>query len=115
MKIRTNQTLVDRRYTVSIETSDFSEAEVDRMKNYGEPEINVGGTVGAETYPDDLKKLKSDSPFTFTADGRDYTLDSDAQAAAEAWQAELVSRIQAAMDALRSLLDTFTGEELETY
>lgn len=115
MKIRTNQTLTDRKYTVVVGVEDFSELEEELMVNYGEPELNIGGTVGAVTYTDDLKRLKSDSPFRFIADGRDYPLDSDAQTAAEDWQVEMASRIKALMDALRALVDTFTGEELETY
>lgn len=115
MKIRTNQTLADRKYTVVIATEDFSELEEELMKNYGEPELNVGGTVGIAVYPDDLRNLKTGSPFRFVADGRDYALDSDAQTAAEEWQAEMLVRIKALMDALRALVDSFTGEELETY
>lgn len=115
MKIRTIKTLSNRIYSVSIETSDFSQDEINRMVNYGEPELNIGGTVGAATYPDDLRLLKSDSPFPFSADGRDYTTDAEAEAAADAWAVEIISRIKTLMDALRALGDTFTEESVETY
>jgi len=115
MKIQTKKVVEDRKYYVSIYTSDFSEVEELRMVNYGEPDISMGGVIGLAEYPVTYRKLKTGSPFKFVADGRDYALDSDAETAADEWAAEIITRIKAAVDAIRSLDDTFTEESLETY
>ena len=115
MKIRTDKTLTDRRYRVSVFTSDFSENQVERMVNYGEPLVNLGGTVGIVVYPDAYEKIMSGSPFDFSADGRDYATDAEAELAADAWATEMGVRIKAAVDAIDALDDTFTGETVETY
>ena len=115
MQIRVTKTLVDQRYAVHITADDFSDSEVERMINYGEPEINLGGTIGTETYPDDLEKLKSGSPFKRTVDGRDFATLADAETQADAWATEMVARVKAGVDYVRALDDTFTQESLETY
>jgi hypothetical protein len=115
MKIRVIKTLVDQRYAVHVEANDFSESEVKRMVNYGEPEIDLGGTIGTETYPSDLEKLKSGSPFKRTVDGRDFLTLADAETQADAWATEIVARIKVAVDYVRALDDTFTEEAVETY
>lgn len=119
MKIRTIKTLKNRIYTTEIYVEDFSQEEGKRMANYGEPEINIGGTIPGVpldiVYPDDLKRLKTDSPFYRSVDGRDFTTDAEAETAADEWAAEMVVRIKAGIDYIRGLADTFTEESLETY
>jgi len=119
MKVRTIKTLKNRIYTTEIYVDDFSQMETQRMTNYGEPEINIGGTIPGVpldiVYPDDLKRLVTDSPFTRSVDGRDFTTDVEAETAADEWAAEMVIRIKAAVDWVRALSDTFTEESLETY
>lgn len=117
MKIRTIKTILDRRYKVEVQTSDFSEVQTNRMVNYGEPEINVGGTIPATNleYTDSLKRLQSDSPFTFSSDGRDFATDAEAETAADEWAAEMTVRIKAGVDYINGLADTFSEETVETY
>ena len=65
------------------------------------------------TLPDNLKLLKSDSPFAASFDQKD---NADAEDRANLWADEIEAKIKAALDALRALgPDTFTGEEAETY
>lgn len=117
MKIRTIKNLSNRVYAVDVYADDFSELETERMVNYGEPEINIGGTIPPTNliYTDDLRRLKSDSPFSRKVDGRDFLTDAEAETAADEWGAELVVRIKAGVDYLRGLPDTFTDEALEQY
>ncbi len=44
MKIRTFKEMADNRYVVDIETEDWSEGDKELMNDFGEPEINIGGT-----------------------------------------------------------------------
>lgn len=77
MKIRTFNDIYNDKYRVTKHTEDFSEADLLLLASYGEPEINLGGTFGADpafTLPDDLEKLKTGSPFTYRFDGRDHDL-----------------------------------------
>ena len=119
MKVRTIKTLKNRVYTTEIYVEDFSQDENQKMVNYGEPEVNIGGTIPGVpldiVYPDDLRRLKTDNPFIRSVDGRDFTTDAEAETAADEWAVEMVIRIKAAVDWIRALADTFTEETLETY
>jgi hypothetical protein len=115
MKIRTLKTINNQKYTVQIETDDFSEEEIQFMEKYSEPELDIGGSFTgppAITLPANLVRLKSDSPFREVFDFRD---DVQAEAQADVWGDEIVVRIKAAMDTLRANMDDFSGETLETY
>jgi hypothetical protein len=115
MKIRTNKSIDSNRFIVEIETSDFSEQELEFMQKFGEPEIDLGGSfTGPPAYslPTNLVALKSDSPFREAFDSKDFV---DAEDRANVWADEIVVRIKAAMDTLRANMDDFSGEDLETY
>jgi hypothetical protein len=118
MKILVKKTLSNDVCIAQISTSDFSEGDISLMSRFAEPEIDLGGTYGAEpdefTLPTDLVKIKSDSPFVYKADSRDLTREV-AEDQADVWAAAIVVKIKAAIDALRALSDTFTEETSQTY
>jgi hypothetical protein len=84
------------------------------MANFGEPEIDLGGSfTGPPAYdlPSNLARIMSESPFTQSFDERDH---ADAKDRANVWGDEMVDRIEAAVIALRALSDDYTREEVET-
>ncbi len=112
---RTFKTLQNNKFMVEIRTEEFSELDTNLMLNFGEPEINAGGSfTGPPAYSlsDDLEKIKSGSPFKQSFDSADF---GDAEARADVWADEIIVRLKAELDTLRALADGFTGETTETY
>jgi len=72
----------------------------------------VAPTEPTFTLPDNLRLLKSDSPFVASFDEKD---DADAEDRANLWHTALVAKIKAALGVLRAKADPFTGEESETF
>jgi hypothetical protein len=116
MKIRTFKKLDNDVYRVSIYTEDWSEGDTLLMQKFGEPEIDLGGDFGGSpvlfTLDNDLKRIKTDSPFAAAFDARDYGA-TDAKAFANVWALELSDRIAAAVATLRMAVDGFTTEQVE--
>jgi len=114
MKIRTFKKLDNQVYRVAIYTEDWSQADIQLMEKFAEPEINLGGAFGdlspADfTLDDHYVRIKSESPFNVAFDGRDY---EDAQDRADTWATTIVSRLMTAIAALRAESDGFTAEEV---
>lgn len=111
MQLRTFKSIVDDVYKVSMYTQEWSEGDKLLMQRFGEPEINVGGTIpmspSSYELDDAYKRIMSESPFAISFDLDDY---DDAEDRANAWQVEIATRISAAVTALRAETDTFTGE-----
>ena len=116
MKIRTFKKLEDGIYRVSIYTEDWSEGDILLMEKFSEPEIDLGGDFGDSpvlfTLDNDLKRVKTDSPFAAAFDARDYTAPV-AKAYANLWATTISDRIAAAVATLRASVDGFTTEEVE--
>lgn len=114
MKIRKYSTLSDGVYKISLVTEDWSEADQRLMLKFGEPEVDLGGTFGIvpDTYtlPTNLVRIMSEAPFTQSFDSRDH---ADADARAILWKETVSDRIAAAIVALRTSADAFSGEEVE--
>jgi len=111
MNLRVFYTVSNDIYTVAIHTEDWSEGDVRLMVKFGEPEVDLGGdfTVPTFSLDNNLVKIKSESPFTYSFDMRDYA-DSDDRA--ESWATEIKTRITSAVTTLRTLADAFTREEV---
>lgn len=92
----------------------LSEADKKLMRNFGEPEINVGGTYlsGEDefTLPDKYVKIVSDLPYTAEFDSRDEPFDTSTQTKVEGYRAAIITKITDALTDLREQEDTFTGE-----
>lgn len=115
-------------YRVVIDTEDWSEGDLELMEQFGEPEIDVGGTVSYE-YADASGEQKSGSrefgsefvrllhgfPYARGFDSRDYGSVSEAVAAGCKWK-ELVAGedgvINKAVIALRANVAPIPTEEV---
>ncbi len=115
MNIRTFKQILGDVYQVSINTEEWSEGDNELMASYGEPEVDLGGDFTgppAFTLPTNFSKIKSGSPMIASFDGQDFV---DAEQRADVWASEMITRIKAEIDVLRSNSDTFTGEDVEQY
>jgi len=115
--IRVYQTIENDVWKVTFvnDVAQLSEADKKAMRNFGEPEINVGGTIldgdALEfTLPDKYVKIKSDLPYTAEFDSRDEPFDTDTQDKVEGYRTEIIARFTQAFTDLRAQSDTFTGE-----
>lgn len=116
MKVRIFKKVETAIWRVSIYTEEWSEADIQKMEKYGEPEIDLGGDFenGSETVmhrDSRLVKVKTESPFTAAFDSRDEGINTEAYA--NLWAAMIVARLDAAVTALRARTDTFTAETVE--
>jgi len=119
MDIRVFKKLDDDVYIDRIHTENWSQGDLLLMGNYGEPEVDVGGEftgTGDQAgitfeLPTKLYGIKTGSHFIYSFDKRDY---ADAEDRAIIWKTVMVSRITAALTALRLYDDEFTGEEVTT-
>lgn len=112
-------------YRVALHTEDWSEGDIRLMEQFGEPEINVGGTFSysydgqtrTKTFGDEFVRLLHGFPYARGFDSRDYGSTGEAIALGTAWKEAVAgtaadSRINAAVTALRANSDTFPTEEV---
>lgn len=129
MKIRVFQRLVDDRLEVLLITEDWSCGDIELMTQFGEPEINVGGSieyiydedVGSSSgdteirvkdFPTELVRVLHGFPYSRIFDARDYESFDEAKAVAEAWKVDVVDKIGDAVLELRSKSTSFATEEV---
>lgn len=91
-------------YSTTIST-EFSSYELSFIAAYGEPTIQVGGTItynSSFTYVKNaaLILIRSQFPINF---GLSHLTDTDAIAKVDAWTALMLTNLQAALDALLAL------------
>jgi len=97
----------------------LSDTDRKKMKQFGEPEIEVGG-VYLEAAPDEFTlptksvKIRSDFPFVQSFDSKSEPFDVNTQTKVEAYRDEIVSRFSTALVDLRNTVDTFSGEKTYT-
>lgn len=94
---------------------ELSEDDKKRMKKFGEPEIDLGGTFLGTTdnefvLPSKKAKIRADFPYTAEFDSRDSQFAEDTETKVVAYRTEILSRITTAFTTLRAQTDTFTGE-----
>lgn len=109
MVVRVVTNLVNGVYSAQISTEPDSN-ELAYFGAYGEPQINVGGTItysGEATFAlqDSMRLLRSQFPNSFSADSN---VDVDAAAKVTGWVTTVRGRIQTA-------LNTLAGKQQPTY
>ena len=105
MVITTTTTIVNNIYTASIAT-DPNTVEVAYMEAYGEPQINIGGSIPyvdgsghAQTVvlPNETVSIRSNSPFVHSFNTR---CDANAKYEVIGWVTQVIALITAAKTAL---------------
>lgn len=110
--VKTTKELKNNNYIVKMETLDWPTSDTDLISEFGEPTVEVGGTIpvaGDDPYvlPTKQSLIKSGFPVTQTFDGVAF---ANAQERADSWKIEVLARITTVMGLLRAKADTFTGE-----
>jgi hypothetical protein len=93
----------------------LGEDDKKRMRMYGEPEINLGGTFLASTQnefvlPSKMAKIRSDFPYTAEFDSTAVPFDTNTQTKVEAYRTAILARFDTAFTALRAITNTFVTE-----
>lgn len=119
MKIRIFSDMVNSVYRITLITEDWSQGDIELMFQYGEPEVNVGGTL-EYYYDDDLKikalgdqylRLLHGFPFAIGFDSRDYAGGcAEAESAGNAWKNQVVQAIRSKVVGLRTKAPISTEE-----
>ena len=95
---------------------ELSDTDKKKMRQFGEPEIEVGGIYLAETgneftLPTKKVRIRSDFPFTQEFDSLSAPFSTSTQTKVEAYRDDIVDRFETALTTVRALADTFTGEK----
>lgn len=94
----------------------LSDGDKKAMRQFGEPEIDMGGTFLADTanefsLPTKKAKIRSDFPYTASFDSRDSDFETNTVTKVEGYRDAIVTRFTTALTDLREMEDTFTGEK----
>lgn len=120
MKKRVLRDMDNGVYRIILINEDWSEGDRDLMARFGEPEINVGGEVSyivsgetkTKTLGDEYVRLLRGFPYQRGFDARDYSSVEEAVALGVAWKEMILSRIDAAILALRAKETPLPTEEV---
>jgi len=107
-------------YRIVIKTEDWSEGDTDLMERYGEPEINLGGTITyiiggqtkTKTFGDEFVRVLHGFPYSRGFDSRDYASAAEAVALGVAWKETILSRLDTSVTTLRANTATLPTEEV---
>jgi hypothetical protein len=99
--------------------NNLSDTDRRLMRQFGEPEIEVGGDFdagepGTFSLPTKKVKIRSDFPFVQTFDATADAFNTNTQDLIEYYRDTIVTRFTAALTDLRETPDTFTGEKTYT-
>lgn len=94
---------------------ELSDTDKKKMRQFGEPTIELGGVYLEETeneftLPTKKGRIRSDFPFTQEFDSLSTPFDTNTQTKVEAYRDEIVDRFTTALTTVRAIADTFTGE-----
>jgi hypothetical protein len=111
IQVKTTYELKNNNYLVKVETINFPQSDLDLIADFGEPTIEMGGTIphtpSDYVLPTKQAFVKKGFPQTQLFDGVAF---ADAESRANDWATEILSRITAAMTTLRINTDLFTRQ-----
>lgn len=121
MKIRVFSNMDNGVYRVVIGAEDWSEGDVLLMEQFGEPELDVGGTVSyefnGETRSKDLGselvRVLHGLPYARGFDSRDYESVGEAVSAGRAWKEAVVKSVTDVVTKLRANEHSLPTEEVK--
>lgn len=121
MKIRIFQNMCDSVFRIVINTDDWSQDDIKLMLQYGEPEVDVGGSIEYEYNGESKTKVFGSRfvrilhgfPYSSGFDSRDFGSDEEAVEAGRAWKDEVVNRIKGEVSSLRENSRILPTEEIE--
>ena len=121
-KLRIFSYLQNEVYTLRFENDAAAISEEDKqlMNDFGEPEINIGGTflsgtANEYTLPDAYLKIRSGFPFVQEFDAKSSTFATNTLTKVEAYKTDITSRFTSAFTTLRTHLSdrqAYVGESV---
>jgi hypothetical protein len=115
IQVKVEKDLALNDYQVKFSIQDVSGSDQELIDAFGEPQVQIGGTItgpsDVTTLPAAERGIPSGFPVLQTFDGDDFV---DAEGLANAYITEILLRITTAMVDLRTGSDTFTGESVTT-
>lgn len=129
MKIRIFSDMCNGAYRIVINTEDWSQGDLELMKQFGEPEVDIGGNV-EYTFEDEEKtkalgtefvRVLHGFPYARVFDSRDYGSSvtseerrvSEAVTVGKAWKDMVAVAIQGKVRDLRTMSEPLPTEEVE--
>ena len=128
MKLRIFMGMEDSVYRIVIDAEDWSQGDIELMERFGEPDVDVGGTItysdvsssGSESSEDvktkdfgnEYVRVLHGFPYARGFDSRDYGSVDSAVSAGTAWKDLVVSRFRNVIAALRANVDPISTEEV---
>jgi len=112
MKIKVNKTIEDNKNKVFIYVYDLTKADMILFANFGEPIIDIGGTIGATTMTSELKKIYSDAPHIYINDVS--TVAADNELISDTWITTIIDRMEIIMGVYRDKIITWETEFIQT-
>jgi len=120
MKIRIFSNMLDSVYRIVVNTEDWSQGDIKLMAQYGEPLVNLGGTIDyesdgeaySETFGDEYVRIFHGFPYSRGFDIRDYGTKDRAVAAGTAWKESVEAEIGAKVRELRTNTEPLPTEEI---
>jgi hypothetical protein len=118
-KFRVFQSLDNNEHVllITVDQATISSTDRDLIAKYGEPEINLGGTIYADdtttllvTLPNEYIKIISGLPHKILVDSSAVPWDTDTTNKLTSYRKRLQERIVAAVTALRANTDTYSNE-----
>ena len=112
-------------YRIVLRTEDWSQGDLNLMFQFGEPEIDVGGSVqyldssssscygtGLKDFGNEYVRIFHGFPYSRSFDSRDYVSLEHAISVGNAWKDAIVSRISNAVRELRAKAMPLPTEEI---
>lgn len=120
MKKRVFSTMDNGVYRIDVSTEDWSEGDLELMAQFGEPLVNLGGTISysvadvakEKTFGDEFVRLLHGFPYSRGFDSRDYGSVDEAVAIGKAWKEESLKKIDEAVVELRAKPVPLPSEEI---
>lgn len=120
MKIRVFLDMDDSVFRIAINTEDWSEGDITLMEQFGEPEVDVGGTVQyvldgeakSKDFGSQFVRVLHGFPYARGFDRRDYDSYEEAIALGGAWKDMVVNKLRSSVSALRSNASPLPTEEV---
>ena len=112
MKLKIIRDIKDNLNIATIKVEELSKDDIKRFSYFSEPEINLGGSIITDEYPDMYRKIYSDSPHIFTLEVSSPASDNEEKV--DNWIDAISDRITDEMTALRAKTMTWAEEVVIT-
>ena len=128
MKKRVFSTMDNAVYRIVVDTEDWSQGDIELMDQFGEPEVDVGGSVDymfdgevrTKEFGHEYIRILHGFPYSRGFDSRDYGTDAqstgdrcdEAVAAGNAWKDKVLRLLDTEVESMRAMHAPLPTEEV---